>query len=68
MFLSNFQKFLPPPPPPPPPFQNPAYATVPALAISMEKIRTQTKFRNKKLSFLNFISEVAESNFTMTLH
>ena len=39
---------------------------MPAVAISMEKIRTQTKFSNKKSNSYKFISDIAESNFTMT--
>ena len=40
---------------------------MPALAISMKKIRTQTKFRNKKSNPSKFISDFSEFNFTMAL-
>ena len=41
---------------------------MPALATSMEKVRTQTKLKNKKPNSFEFISDIAESNFAMTLH
>ena len=36
--------------------------------LAWKKIRTQTKFRNKKSNAYQFISDIAESNFTMTSH
>ena len=36
--------------------------------VAWKKIRTKTKFRNKKSNFYKFLSDIAESNFTMTSH
>ena len=41
---------------------------MPAVATSMEKIRTQAKFKNKKSNSFKFSSDIAESNFTSTSH
>ena len=41
---------------------------MPALAISMKKIRTQAKLSNKKSNSYKFIYDIARFNFTMTLH
>ena len=37
-------------------------------ALAWKKIRAQTKFRNQKSNSYKFISDIAESNFTMTSH
>ena len=41
---------------------------MPVLAISIKKKGTQTKLRNKKSNSYKFISDFAESNYTMTSH
>ena len=38
------------------------------IEIAWKNIRTQTKLKNKQSNSYNFISKIAESNFTMTLH